>query len=197
VLPPGVAAAVIAGARCNGQWLGVAGASSDTAGRVQSIVVKRIEMNDACEKAVAALMRLSLVSARSIDSPLLTTNLLLVHSRNQPPCFDEGPLAEPEISPRQTGGEVTAPIVKHRTEPGFPASARSSIGHGRNVVVIVSSIISREGCVRSIQLISQSPYPELNGAALQAISQWTFEPGRLRGQRVDVIFYLTVNFKVP
>jgi TonB family protein len=196
LLPPGVAGAVIAGARCDGSWLALAGASSDRAGRVQNITMKRVEMDGACEKAVSALMRLSLVDAGSINTPLSTGNILLVHSRNQSPCLDEGSLAVPSASPRRVGGEVTAPIVKRRVEPHFPESARRAMGHSVNVFVIVSSVISREGCVRSIQLISQSPYPELNRAALQALSQWTFVPGRVRGEPADVIFYLTVNFKI-
>jgi outer membrane biosynthesis protein TonB len=56
-------------------------------------------------------------------------------------------------------------------------------------------VISTEGCVRSVHLLLQSPYPELNGAAVMALSQWTFVPGRFEGRPVDVIFNLTVNFK--
>ncbi|MDP9360774.1 MAG: energy transducer TonB [Acidobacteriota bacterium] len=195
VLPPGVAGAVIAETRCNAWWLALAGATSDTAGRVQSVNIKRIQMDSACEKAVTTLMRLSLATSGSIDAPLTTGNILLVHSRKQQPCLDEAPLDAPMFStPRQVGGEVTAPVVKHRQEPEFPASARRAMGGGTNVIIIVRCVISRDGCVRAIQLIKQSPFPELNSAALTAISQWTFEPGRYRGNPVDVVFNLTVNF---
>jgi TonB family protein len=64
------------------------------------------------------------------------------------------------------------------------------------VLIIVRSIITREGCVRAIDLVLQSPFPELNAAALMAIAQWTFEPGRMHGEPVDVEFNLTVNFRV-
>jgi len=37
--------------------------------------------------------------------------------------------------------------------------------------------------------------PELNSAALLALSQWQFEPGKVDGQAVDVIYDLTINFK--
>lgn len=195
VLPPGVAGAVIAETRCNGWWLALAGATSDTAGRVQNVDVKRIQMDSACEKAVTTLMRLSLATPGSIDVPLTTGNILLVHGRKQPPCLDEAPLEAPMSSTaRQVGGEVTAPVVKHRQEPEFPASARRAMGGSSNVIIILRCVISHNGCVRAVQLIKQSPFPELNGAALMAISQWTFEPGRLRGNPVDVVFHLTVNF---
>ena len=91
---------------------------------------------------------------------------------------------------------MTAPVVKRRVEPEFPESARGAMGGGTNVLVILRSVITREGCVRAVDLLVQSPYPELNVAALKALAQWTFEPGRLRGEPVDVVFNLTVNFRV-
>jgi protein TonB len=99
-------------------------------------------------------------------------------------------------SVHQIGGEVTAPIVKRRVEPQFPESARRAMGGGTSVLIIVRSIVAREGCVRAIDLVLASPFPELNAAALMAIAQWTFEPGRLHGEPVDVEFNLTVNFRV-
>jgi protein TonB len=197
VLPRGVAAAVITESRCNGEWLAVAGATSDIAGRVQSVDIKRIQIDGACEKAVTALMRLSLATASSIDAPLNAENIILVHGRKQAPCLDEDPLAASTTSAvHHVGGDITAPIVKHRVEPQFPESARRAMGSGTNVFVIVRCVITREGCVRAVNLIAQSPFPALNGAALQAISQWTFEPGRLHGEPVDVEFNLTVNYTV-
>jgi TonB family protein len=196
VLPPGIAAAVMTETRCSYSWLALASATSDTAGRVQSIDVKRIQIDTPCEKAVTALMRLSLATPSSLDAPLTTGNILLVHGRNQPPCLDEAPLSAANASgTHEVGGEVTAPVVKHRQEPQFPESARRAMGSGTNVLVIVRSLISRDGCIRAVRLISQSPFPELNAAVLLAIAQWTFEPGRLRGEPVDVEFNLTVNFK--
>jgi TonB family protein len=88
-----------------------------------------------------------------------------------------------------------APKVLKRVEPQFPASARESMGPNRNVIIIVECVIAKSGCARSIRLLSQSPYPELNAAALIALAQWTFRPGYLDGKPVDVIFNLTVNFK--
>jgi TonB family protein len=197
VLPRGVADDVIKQSRCNGEWLALATATSDIAGRVQSVDVKRIQMNGACEKAVTTLMRLSLATPSTIDAPLKSENILLVHARKQPACLDEAPLAASATSTVfRVGGNVTAPVVKHRVEPLFPESARRAMGGGTNVIVILSCVITGEGCVRSVNLLLQSPYPELNGAALQAISQWTFEAGRLGGVPVDVVFNLTVNFLV-
>ena len=197
VLPRGVASAVVSETRCNGAWLALGGATADTAGRVQSIEMKRVEMDNACDKAVTTLMRLSLATPSAIKAPLKTGNILLVHARKQPPCLDEASLSASTTSAlHRVGGEVTAPVVKRRVEPEFPESARGAMGGGTNVLVILRSVITREGCVRAVDLLVQSPYPELNAAALKALAQWTFEPGRLRGEPVDVVFNLTVNFRV-
>jgi TonB family protein len=197
VLPRGVAAAVLGETRCNGAWLALAGATSDTAGRVQSVDMKRVEMDPACDKAVTTLMRLSLATPSAINAPLKTGNILLVHARKQPPCLDEASLVASTTSAlHRVGGEVMAPIVKRRVEPEFPESARGAMGGGTNVLVILRSVITREGCVRAVDLLLQSPYPELNAAALKALAQWTFQPGRFHGEPVDVVFNLTVNFHV-
>jgi hypothetical protein len=186
LLPPGLADAVVREPRCNGWWLATAGATSDTAGRVQNVVVKRVQMDSACEKAVTTLMRLSLATPESLDAPLTTGDILLVHALKQPPCLDEAPLdASIAATPRRIGGEVTAPIVKHRQEPQFPESARRSMRGSATVIIVIRAVVSHDGCVRAAQLIKQSPFPELNAAGLFAISQWTFEPGRLRGIPVE------------
>lgn len=195
-LPPGIAGAVVAETRCRGPWLAIAGATSDLSGRVQAIELKRIELDPACEKAITALMRLSLATPSSIQAPQATGNILLVSGRNQQPCLDEAPLSSATASTiHQIGGKVTAPRVKHRQEPQFPESARRAMGPATNVIVILRCVISHNGCVRAVQLIKQSPFPELNAAALFAVGQWTFEPGRLESEPVDVEFNLTVNFK--
>ena len=59
----------------------------------------------------------------------------------------------------------------------------------------LETTITRTGCVRDVRLRSQSPWGDLNGAAVMAISQWTFEPGRLEGVPVDTVFHLTVSFR--
>jgi TonB family protein len=196
VLPRGVAGAVVTETRCNGDWLAVADANSDLSGRIQTVNVTRVQIDNACDKAVTTLMRLSLATPSSIEAPLKAENILLVHGPRQAACLDEAPLTAAATSIiHQVGGEVRAPIAKRKVEPDFPASARHAMGSGTNVIITVRSIISREGCVRAIKLVSQSPFPALNGAALQALAQWTFEPARLNGEPVDVEFNLTVNFR--
>jgi TonB family protein len=91
---------------------------------------------------------------------------------------------------------VQAPKVRRRVEPRFPERARQAMAGQHNVYVVVQAVISKTGCVRSLRLLEQSPYPDLNGAAAMALSQWTFTPGYFDGKPVDVQFTLTINFQV-
>jgi len=50
--------------------------------------------------------------------------------------------------------------------------------------------------MRNIRLVEQSPYPELNTAAILTLAQWRFAPGMRNGEPVDVLFTLTVRFSV-
>lgn len=195
-LPPGLADAVVRGSGCRGGgWLGVAAASADRAGRIMRTSIQRISMDDRCAAAVDELMKLSFATPDSIVSPSETKDILLVHARGSALCLDEAPVTETDLGLRQVGGEVKAPIAKRRVEPHFPDSALRRMGLGTDVNVIVQCVISRNGCIRSIRLIAQSPFPELNGAALEAISQWQFIPGQLRGVPIDTVFNLTVHYK--
>jgi TonB family protein len=196
LLPAGLAEAILGGAKCRDAWLGVATASVDSAGRVMKVDLGDFDTTRGCKDAMDTLLRLSMATNTSLRSPL-TGSVLLVRAPRAPLCLDE-PVPQPGVTSTllRAGGSVVAPKVKKRVEPQFPESARRSMGSGRNVLIILECVISKDGCIRSIRVLSQSPYPELNGAAVMAVSQWQFTPGYLDGKAVDVIFNLTVNFKV-
>jgi TonB family protein len=194
VLPAGLADAIVSGARCDASWVGVAGATVDAAGRLRTLDLEPVGTSRACKGALETLLRVSLANNTSLRSPL-TGGVLLVHGKKEPLCLDEALPGSEITSTFRTGGNVQAPKVQKRVEPQFPRSAQNAMAGGRNVLVVIESVITREGCVRNMRLVTQSPYPELNGAALLALSQWRFTPGYLDGKPVDVIFNLTINFK--
>jgi TonB family protein len=212
VLPSGLASAVVDGMRCRGEWLGIATVSVDPAGRVQSVNARQVRTAPGCEKTIATLLKLSLANNTSIMSPL-SGPILLVRSSGDLPCLDEpppGPAAADAVDKGETSiadfadngtvvvsGDVTAPVVTHRVEPQFPRGVIHMMGPNHFVTIVMEAVISKQGCIRSINVTEQSPYPELNGAALMALSQWRFKPGTLNDVPVDVVFHLTVRFAVP
>ncbi len=195
-LPPGLADAVVQAHRCNSGWLAVASATSDRAGRVQKTTIERLATDARCLNAADELMKLSFATPASLVASLEAHNILLVQPARSTTCLDEASLEEGESGLRRIGGDVKAPIVRRRVEPTFPVSVRRTMGPGSDVFVVIECVITKSGCVRSIHLISQSPFPSLNGAALEAVAQWKFLPAHIGKTAVDSIFNLTVHYKM-
>jgi protein TonB len=76
-------------------------------------------------------------------------------------------------------------------EPVYPPFAKQARIEG---TVVLEGIITTEGRVASIKLISG--HPMLVQAAMEAASQWVYEPTRLNNEPVSVIFTITVNFRL-
>ncbi len=177
-----------------GGWAPPQWASPKAAASVRSISGRQTP--GAAPEALEAILRLSLPSNDAITSPHVSGNVLLVRVARQPLCLDEAPPSDVVArGPLHEGGKVVAPVVIHRVEPMFPESARRSMGRGSSMEIIIESLISREGCIRNLRLIAQTPDASVNVAALTALSQWTFKPGTLDGEPVDVIFNITMNFR--
>jgi protein TonB len=100
------------------------------------------------------------------------------------------PPPPPPSGPMRVGGDVKAPIVTRRVEPGYPEVARKARVAG---VVVVEAVIDRHGNVDQVKVLKGLPMG-LSAEAEAAVRQWKFRPGTLNGQPVDVIFSLTVNF---
>jgi TonB family protein len=196
LLPAGLADAVMSEARCRDSWLNVVNVTVDPAGRLQTLDEAAMPSSAGCRRALGTLLRLSYATNTSIKSAFAGP-LLLVKAPRATPCLDEPPPQnDPDRGPSMVGGAIKPPMPKKRVEPNFPASARAAMGGGVSSLVIMQCVISRDGCVRNIRLLRQSPLAEINGAAVAAVAQWTFVPGYVDGKPVDVIFNLTVNFMV-
>jgi TonB family protein len=92
----------------------------------------------------------------------------------------------------RVGGDVRPPRLLHKVEPQYTDEARRARVSG---IVIVEALIDRSGVVRDAMALKPLPFG-LAESAIAAVKQWLFEPGTLNGQPVDVIFNVTVNFKI-
>lgn len=106
-----------------------------------------------------------------------------------PPAVVEAPVAEARI---YEAHEVKAPVLLRKVEPKYP---QSMIRVGMNSVVVVRCIIDKNGNVRDPQILTSS-MPPFNTAVVNAVQQWKFTPGSLRGDAVETYLTLTVNFNV-
>lgn len=197
VLPAGLASAILAKTKCSDSWLGVVKATVDRAGRVQSLDLRKTGTFGRCEDALRTMLQLSLAEPEKITSPLESANLVTVKPRGRAVCMDED-TPEDLLRSRgvlRVGGEVTAPKAVKRVEPHFPERVRREL-KSSSFALTMEAVITSRGCVRDIRLLTQSPWPELNGSSVVALSEWTFEPARINGVPVDVLFNLTINYKL-
>lgn len=91
--------------------------------------------------------------------------------------------------PVRIGGDVAEPMKVKDVKPVYPADAQAA---GITGLVIVEAVIGRDGRVQDARVLRS--VPELDGAALDAVSQWEYTPTLLGGQPVEVIMTVTVNF---
>jgi TonB family protein len=107
------------------------------------------------------------------------------------------------LSPRQSraqdapaifkvGGEVTSPSVIYKVDPIYTEEARSAKIEGP---VLLSVVIGTDGLAHDINIV-RSLDAGLDRKAAEAIEQWHFAPGTLKGEPVAVRATIEVNFKL-
>ena len=89
-------------------------------------------------------------------------------------------------------GGVTAPKLIHKVEPKYTEQARDAMIEG---VVRLRCAIDTKGYPIDITIIG-SLEPGLDNNAIEAVSQWRFEPGQLKGKPVAVQATIEVNFRL-
>jgi TonB family protein len=94
--------------------------------------------------------------------------------------------------PFRVAESVTKPRKLYAAPPVYTEEARKQRVQG---VVILESIIDKDGCVAAAQILKSLP-AGLGYAALAAAEKWAFAPATLEGRPVKVYYTLTVNFQV-
>jgi TonB family protein len=94
--------------------------------------------------------------------------------------------------PYPVGGDVKAPVAIVHVNPQYPEEARVERISG---MVVLETVIDHTGAVRDIRVLKGLPHG-LSEAAVNAVKQWVFKPGTINGEAVDVVFNLTINFKL-
>jgi TonB family protein len=95
--------------------------------------------------------------------------------------------------PVRVGGNIRVPMKVHDVHPIYPASMRAA---GREGVVPIEAIISRDGNVYTARVLSAQVHPDFAAAALDAVRQWRFTPTLLNGEPVEVVMTVSVTFRL-
>jgi protein TonB len=104
------------------------------------------------------------------------------------------PAPPPPVSnePLQVGGEVLAPVKLSGPPPVYTELARRARIQG---TVVLDAVIDREGNVTDVKVVEPLPMG-LSESAVEALYQWHFRPGTLRGEAVPVRYRLRVDFGI-
>jgi TonB family protein len=102
-------------------------------------------------------------------------------------CPGRGPIDGQALL--RVGGAIKAPARIHNVAPVYPPDAMMARVQG---IVIVEAVISSTGQVTAPCVLRSIPM--LDQAALDAVTQWEFEPTFVNGAAVPVIVTVTVNF---
>jgi TonB family protein len=92
----------------------------------------------------------------------------------------------------RTGNGVAAPKLLHKIEPSYSPEARAVKAQG---TVVLTVVIGTDGKACDVRL-SQGVGFGLDEQALEALTQWTFEPGTRGGMAVPVQASIEVNFRL-
>jgi periplasmic protein TonB len=107
-----------------------------------------------------------------------------------PPPPPPPPVAK-TVTPVRVGGDIREPKVIQIVPPAYPKLAIKARVHG---TVILEAILTAEGTVAEIQVISGNPL--LTQAAVDCVKQWRYEPTYLNGEPVPVILTARVHFEL-
>lgn len=94
------------------------------------------------------------------------------------------------VGPIRVGDGVSKPIRIHHVQPRYTEVARKARIQG---TVILEATIDRQGNVVDIKVLKGLPLG-LDTAAVDAVSQWRYEPSVMNGKPVPVLYVLTVHF---
>jgi protein TonB len=110
------------------------------------------------------------------------------------PAAQQPPAQRTEVAPLlpvRIGGIVQAAKLLRQVKPIYPPLAKQARISGD---VRLEAVISRDGTVASLQLISG--HPLLAPAAVEAVRQWLYRPTTLNGEPVEVLTQIEVHFKL-
>ncbi len=128
----------------------------------------------------------SFVSGGDATSATMDVSPFVVGGLSQPVAPPPPP---PTLHPVRVGGDIREPRLRQGVSPVYPAIARRARIQG---VVVLEAVIDVLGNVTHLRVIESVPM--LEQAAIDAVSQWKYEPTLLNGARVPVVVTVTVRF---
>ncbi len=106
------------------------------------------------------------------------------------------PPTAPQESVRQRiriGGNVQAAKLVHHVSPTYPPGARAE---GVEGTVLMKAVIGKDGVPLNLTPRNSLVDQRLAQAAVEAVSQWRYEPSQLNGEPIEIATTVTVTFQL-
>jgi TonB family protein len=93
----------------------------------------------------------------------------------------------------KVGGNVQPAKLIRQAKPVYPEDLKQLGVEGS---VVIRTVISVDGQPLNPEVINTDVHPGLAKAALDAVSQWRYQPTLLNGQPVEVVTTITIEFRL-
>lgn len=104
----------------------------------------------------------------------------------------EAPPEPEQVGLVRVGGNVKPPERIHHVLPRYTEVARRARIEG---TVVLETVVNKNGEVTQVKVLKPLSFG-LEDEAVKAVKQWRFKPSTLNGKPVDVLYVLTVYFKL-
>jgi TonB family protein len=131
-----------------------------------------------------------LAASLAVTAAFVVATLAVSPGRAQEGRLAQGPVAVQKTYKMADG--ITAPKVLHKVEPKYTQEAKDAKIEG---AVVLKVVVTSEGKADNIEVV-RGLDPGLDQNAMDAIAQWTFQPGTKDGQPVNVAATIEVNFRL-
>jgi TonB family protein len=91
------------------------------------------------------------------------------------------------------GGNVEAAKVITKVQPIYPESAKDA---GVQGTVLLHAVVGMDGRPLQLQVLNSQINPDLARAAVEAVSQWRYQPTLLNGEPVEIDTTIQVKFSL-
>ena len=100
-------------------------------------------------------------------------------------------LEKPKPTRIRLGGNVQAAKIITKVQPIYPESAKAAGAQG---TVLLHAVVGMDGKPLQLQVLNSQVNPDLARAAVEAVSQWRYQPTLLNGEPVEIDTTIQVKF---
>jgi protein TonB len=112
-------------------------------------------------------------------------------ARTSPPPAMPQRTGAPQRIP--VGGSVQIARLVRQPRPVYPEALKQQ---GVTGVVMIKTVVSKEGETVNPQVVNTDVHPDMAQAALDAVRQWRYTPTLLNGQPVETVTTVEIRFEL-